>query len=307
MKYNGINYNYIHFLGDDLMHPLAFYERKQHGTKEFPAEYYYVDARHPRYVMSAHWHTEWELIRIQSGVFTLWADDQEIRATAGDVLLIRDSMLHRGIPENCVYECFVFDLHGLFRTAELLKKQLRPFYRLELLPRIYFPAKEKDGVCLFAEKLMKNCRAEEPVSALATIGCLCLLFENILRSERYTPSLRDPLPRTHRIDRIKATLKYIEEHYGEPITLQTLADIAGMNTGYFCRVFQAVTRSTPIDYLIDYRIEQAAMMLRTTELSVTEIAMSCGFNDHSYFTRIFKRIKKQTPRAYRNEQPRILK
>ena len=91
------------------MHPFVCYEKKQHGTREFPAEYYYVDSHHPRYVMSAHLHTEWELIRIKSGSFTIFVDKTEINANAGDVLLLRESMLHSGIPDNCIYECFVFD------------------------------------------------------------------------------------------------------------------------------------------------------------------------------------------------------
>ena len=68
------------------MHPFVYYEKIQHGTRELPAEYYYVDKHHPRYVMSAHWHTEWELIRIKEGYFNILLDEEEICAKEGDIL-----------------------------------------------------------------------------------------------------------------------------------------------------------------------------------------------------------------------------
>ena len=105
------------------MHSFMFHEKKQHGTLAFPAEYYYIDSTHPQYHMPFHWHKEWELIRVISGSFTAHIDEEEYTAVAGDILLIRGSMLHGGTPTDCVYECFVFDLHGLFRSSETIKKQ----------------------------------------------------------------------------------------------------------------------------------------------------------------------------------------
>ena len=287
------------------MHPFIYYEKKQHGTREFPAEYYYVDAKHPRYVMSAHWHTEWELIRIRSGSITIYVDESEIEAKAGDVILLRDSMLHSGTPHNCIYECFVFDLHGLFRNAEIVKQHLRPVYRLDLLTQVYFPNDSSNAVGQFVNALMESCSkgadptADKGLLELSVLGYLCNLFSYILQNKMYVISPIESVNKTYRIDQIKAVLKHIEQNYAANITLNNLADIANMNPNYFCRVFQDVTQQTPMDYVIYYRIEQAAMMLATTTLSITDIAMASGFNDHSYFTKIFKRIKGITPRAYR--------
>lgn len=306
LKYNIKNYNYIHFFERGVsMHPFVYYEKKQHGTREFPAEYYYVDSHHPRYVMSAHWHTEWELIRIIQGTFTIFVDEEEIPAKAGDVILLRDSMLHSGMPTDCIYECFVFDLHGLFRTSEIIKQHLRPIYRMDLLTQVYFPASESSAVSLFTGALMESCaRGASPASdkgllELSVLGYLCNLFSYILQNKLYIPAPVESLQKSYRINQIKAVLKHIEQNYGSNITLNSLADIAGMNANYFCKVFQDVTQQTPMDYVIFYRIEQSAVLLATTSLSIVNIALECGFNDHSYFTKLFKRIKGVTPRAYR--------
>lgn len=70
--------------------------------------------------------------------------------------------------------------------------------------------------------------------------------------------------------------------------------------GIFVVLLQLLTGRTPIAYLNYYRIECACERLTLTDKSVTEIAFACGFNDMSYFSRVFKQLKGTTPTAYRN-------
>lgn len=289
------------------MHSFVYYEKKQHGTKEFPAEYYYVDSKHPRYIMSAHWHTEWELIRIKSGSFSAFVDETEIHAKAGDVILLRESMLHSGVPQDCTYECFVFDLLSLSRTAEIVKRTLRPVYSETFLMPVYFPAGKNKQIGQFVDLLMESSAkvagsvTDKEFWELSVWGHLCNLFSFILLNKLYIPAPEESLHKSSRIGQIKAVLSFIEQNYGSAISLNDLANLVNMNPRYFCRVFQEVVKQTPMDYVISYRIEQAAIMLVTTQTSITDIAMASGFNDHSYFTKTFKRINGVTPRAYRKE------
>ena len=285
------------------MHPIVYYEKKQHGTREFPAEYYYVDHQHPRYVMAFHWHTEWELIRINQGRFHNHADEREICANAGDVILLRDSMLHGGTPENCIYECFVFDLQGLFRSMDAIKQYLRPIYQMDILPHIYYPVDTDPAFASIVSSLFNACAELDSKSItgyeLSQLGNLCSLFGHILQNKLYDIAPGKPLNMSSRVDQIKAVLTYIEQNYQKNITLNSLDDIAVMNPNYFCRAFQEITQQTPMDYVIFYRIEQAASLLTSTSQAIMDIALACGFNDHSYFTKAFKRLKGVTPRAYR--------
>jgi mannose-6-phosphate isomerase class I len=109
------------------MHAFSSLDRTQHGTLEFPVEYYYVDRQHPRYQMPFHWHKEWEILRVLDGSLQISLDDEQYSMHRGDVLLIRGGMLQRDKRENCVYECFVLDLYGIFRRIEMVKPYLRPF------------------------------------------------------------------------------------------------------------------------------------------------------------------------------------
>ena len=95
-----------------------------------------------------------------------------------------------------------------------------------------------------------------------------------------------------------APLEVIENHYADCITLEDLSQAAGMNSKYFCRYFKDMTHRTPVDYLNYYRIEQACFKLVTSNESIADIGLSCGFNDVSYFIKTFKKYKGMTPKKY---------
>ena len=302
-----------------MMNSLTFHEPKPHGTPDFPVEYFYIDSSHPRYNMPFHWHKEWELIHVLEGTFTAHADDVAYIVHAGDTVLIRDGMLHGGTPEDCVYECFLFDLHGLFRNLDMVKKYLRPIYRKQILPEIFYPASQApqineiiscltqaysvNGTSTYAVATThpgtgSDTNLHNPLE-LIVISCISQLFALILQNDYYEASSEDHTDRPHKIDLIKSVLEYTEQHYASPITLNELAVVAGMNPKYFCRFFKSITHQTPIEYVNMYRIEKAAQMLHSTRLPVTTICMECGFNDSSNFIKVFRKYKGMTPNQYR--------
>ena len=296
------------------MYTSSFYERKKHGTKKYPVAYYYVDREHPQYNMPFHWHTEWELIRVKEGSLVLHIDEREIRAEEGDVLFLRDSMFHGGAVSDGVYECLVFDVYGLFHDMEPIKEFMRPFYRLKFLPKLHFKASEEADFCRLVGAVMNanynyfkemnnsdNSENDEGSGwrELATVGGLSQLFALILRRGVYSENPQESVRSPHRITKIKMVLEYVEQNYHSPITLAELAEIAGMNPQYFCRAFKEVTMQSPMDYVIYYRLEQAVRLLSATDMSVMDVALECGFNDCSYFIRVFKKQKHMTPNQYR--------
>ncbi len=283
------------------MHELVHLDKKQHGTPAFPAEYYYVDSQHPRYQMPFHWHNEWELLRVLDGSIQIQVDDEQYCAVSGDILLIRGGVLHGGTPHACVYECLTFDLYGLFRTMEPVKKSLRPIYRQLLLSQCYFPGGTDVKFNQIAETLMAAFRSPSHADhrELIAVGCLCSLFAWILENKHYEPLEERSFGSNRRIGQIKTVLEYIEQNYASAITLDSLAEVAGMNPKYFCRVFQSLTHQSPMEYVNFYRIEQAAYKLDNMEKSITAVGSECGFAESSYFTKVFKKYKGITPKEYR--------
>ena len=92
---------------------------------------------------------------------------------------------------------------------------------------------------------------------------------------------------------------FMEEHLGEPLDRDTVARTAGLSGSHFSRLIREQTGRTFTDLMAQYRVDRAKTLLRRTDKSIIQIAMECGFDDQSYFTRVFKRRTGTTPRAYR--------
>ncbi|HIR58362.1 MAG TPA: helix-turn-helix transcriptional regulator [Candidatus Gallacutalibacter pullicola] len=280
------------------MQVFRFQESKSRGTAEFPIAYYYIDETHPRYQMPCHWHTECEIVHIRQGNFTARIDDTEYAMEPGDTLWIRGGALHSGVSRDCVYECIVFDL-DLLRTDLGACQPLLEGLRQNLSEVVPLLPHTCTGIVRAAEDLIRSVR-EQPVGyAFLVLGGLYRLLGEIQQAGCIRAA-RPQFPAAYRSTAaLKRALSYIEEHFSsEDLTLDTLAQEAGLNPRYFCRFFQQMTRKSPMQYVNWYRIEQAAWKLSHTDYSVTEIAFQCGFNDLSYFIRSFKKHKGVTPKQF---------
>ena len=116
------------------MHYLEYNEQIQHRTGEYPLAFYRVDEHHPRYQMRVHWHRETELLRVESGVLHLYVDDESIEAMPGDLVVLGEGVLHGGEPEDCVYECVVFDPYALMMHVEPCKQAVKGLLLPGLIP-----------------------------------------------------------------------------------------------------------------------------------------------------------------------------
>src|SRR5580704_7185682 len=102
--------------------------------------------------------------------------------------------------------------------------------------------------------------------------------------------------RTHRI------CEYINSNLDQNISLEALAEMAGLSTHHFARAFKQTVGLPPHGYVLQRRIEHAQQMLRNTDLSMSEIALSAGFSDQSHLARHFRRITGRSPSVVRWEQ-----
>ena len=91
---------------------------------------------------------------------------------------------------------------------------------------------------------------------------------------------------------------YIEQNYGNDISLLDIAKDAGMTTSYLCRLFKKEQNTTVNAYLTRVRIEKSKELLKT-DAPIADIAQMCGFSDQSYFTKVFRQTEGMTPLKYR--------
>src|SRR5689334_14048326 len=101
-------------------------------------------------------------------------------------------------------------------------------------------------------------------------------------------------------ERVKNVIQLMQGDPSRNLTLGKMAETANLSPPYFCYLFKTITGVPPAKYLKSLRLQQAAMLLSTTFLSVKEIVRQVGMGDESHFVRDFKRVYGMTPSEYRN-------
>ena len=125
------------------------------------------------------------------------------------------------------------------------------------------------------------------------------------RAERRAPVLLDmahvpPMPaKGSRATNLQRAMAYIECHLDAQLTLGQVAREAGMSQSHFCRAFKDFTGGTFREHLARRRVARAADLLRDKQLSIKEVCSEVGFNDPTYFARLFRKLTGNSPSHYR--------
>jgi AraC family transcriptional regulator len=168
--------------------------------------------------------------------------------------------------------------------------------RIELIERLALqdPQIERLVTALHAEA-----KAGAPTGTL--FGQSIATALTVYLAQRYSSSLstlhsyRGGMPRT----RLNRVLEYIAAKLQEDVSLASLAETAGMNLYYFCRLFKQSTGLSPHRYVLEQRIKRAQQFLRTSDMTILEASVRSGFADQGHFTKVFRRFVGVTPTEYR--------
>ena len=276
---------------------MSFNEVKIHGTEDFPFELYEIDFSHPKYEMAHHWHSNVEIIRVLSGSLSVTLNNKTFLASDGETVFVNSETVHGATPNNCVYECIVFNLNFL-KTGNIVCDGFLDDlceHHAYLFDKI---GNEKTNPTI--ERLFKSIRDKKEGYQFLVIGAINELIGILKENKLYTYQVEGLGENENKnVVKLKTVLQFIRQNFDKEITLDDMADAVGFSTKYFCNFFKNMTGKTPVGYLNVYRIEKACKKLLTTDMPITQIAYSCGFNDLSYFIKTFKQIKNCTPKQYR--------
>lgn len=258
-----------------------------------------------------HWHPEVEIIIINHGEADFLTEDKKIRLHAGQGIIINHNTMHTvqpvGEDANCslysttFHPSFLFGYGNTSMSGKFLVPVLSsPFFRTLVLDESD-PLQEKllDTINnVIAINLTKRFGYE-----LTTKSYLCqfwlLLIETIIpknvKGAKSSSASMDEL-------RVKNIIMYIEGHYSETISLEDLADSVHISKSECCRCFKRTLQLSPIEYLMKYRIFKAANLIQSNDPgahSMSALAFSVGFNNASYFNKVFRQFLNCTPREYK--------
>jgi len=291
------------------MYDFRYNEAVQRGTPDFPIEYYLCDTSNPHFDLPVHWHVEYEIIHVLRGEYPFVLDGKECTLKPETICFIRDGSLHgEGVLKDsslarpsCLFESVVFNIDFIRSRGFQQDAFLHNVVHHEVAIKPFVT--EKDAEIYYALiALFKAMKKKNEGYQLLTAGMLQQFFGLVQEHAFYVHEAGITVQNQKRTDQLKSVMELIQTKYATQITLEDMAGIAGMSPKYFCKVFKTMTHKSPIEYLNIYRIEQACWFLRSSKDELMTIAYNCGFNDFSYFIRIFKKYKGTTPLKYRNQK-----
>jgi AraC-like DNA-binding protein len=151
------------------------------------------------------------------------------------------------------------------------------------------------------EELRQEWLSGTPEGVLLTRALFLRLLIHLSRLNAENPQRVPPPSRASREAVVSAAVRYLDEHFAEPIRIEQLAHQLFLSPDRFTELFTAGMGRTPRDYLRHLRIERAKFLLATTDTPVNEIGLAVGMADPAYFNRAFRSATSVTPLGYRRE------
>ncbi len=257
--------------------------------------------RGPYYNMrQAHFHDEHEIYYLVSGERNFTINDRVVKIKKGDLVMIPAEEMHRTTYEaNSNHERI-----AIIFEDEMLGELYESFGReavMEVMNSYFIHIPE--GRRSYVEELMNRMIGEaEGIDELSEHLIRVYMKELMLFLMRCYKSGGQGEEIDVVDELIQNAAKYIFENSEKNIGLNEIAEMFGMSSSYFSKKFKSVTGFGFKEYLIGVRVKNASELLLTTNKSITEIAITCGFNDSNYFGDAFRRIKGLSPNKYRKNK-----
>lgn len=284
-------------------------ETKVHGAPSFPFETHVCRfALSSNGIISWHWHPEIEIIKITRGQIICSAGTERLPLSVGDCVLINSNVLHMYVPQpgsdDPEHKTIMFHPSLLADSAsDIYSNYVDPIVSCRALPFIYLSggAEWQKQAC----DLLEEIRHLDPESCFGyELRCRILLSSMwlLIADHMRGVYLGSDVTESQLINeqRAKRMLAFIHRHFNEDLTVDSIAASASISRSECFRCFKRALNKKPIEYLTEYRVEQATRLLIESDLSVTDICYRCGFGSPSYFGKVFRSVMGFSPRDYRH-------
>lgn len=280
---------------------LKLKESKPHGTKEYPYTQYHIYKPMKSFHIPVHWHEELEIIYVRSGKLNVSIDGTVYEGRSGDIYFVNPGELHYMetdiIPIDYYTILFPVELVS-FQASDLVENDImRPFReKRKLLKHDVKDQVLAERMRELLNEMIELNEAGEGMYQLRTKGKLVELFAELVEKQCfYAPVLRK------NSDLQRDIISYIQGHYTEKLTLEMLAVEFHLSEKYISRYFKERFSISFMQYVSHLRMERAKELLRGSDLSITEVALSSGYPSVNFFIRSFKTENQMTPLQYRKK------
>ena len=274
-----------------------------YGTEDFPIAFFDDDLE--KVTVVPHWHDEFEVIVITEGKVHVHTAGKEFILSEGEGCFVNSGILHteKLLSHSGHQHAMVFGPNIISQGEDLVwKSYMVPVLNNQCLPfiRLTTTASWQREILALAEEAWQYGAYEKPDYPIYVRYLLSRSFSLIVNHAESLEDEADYLSKYQREElRTKKALIFIESNYAAAITLDDIAESAAVSSSTCLRLFRAVLGTTPVRYLMKYRLQKAVKELEHQgDRTIADIAYSCGFCDASYFDRCFQKEFGMTPSEY---------
>ena len=280
-------------------------ETVRHGNSSYPFAYYPEDIwQFDFHRVDWHWHHELEFLFVAKGTAICLVGTNKIELHQGCGLFINSSILHRFEAQGSTFvPNIVFSPTLLAPESSLIyEKYISPVINSSIEYQIFNPHTTWQNHVLQLLSQVLALQETDENNELCTIQLLFKIWDIMTKHIDLASSSSDLYRFNHKQARLQTMMQYIHDHYTEEITLETIAASASISKSGALHIFQSGIQISPVAYLIQYRLAQAAEQLCTTQKSVSSIAEETGFASSGYFCRKFRQHYHMSPNEYRQKK-----
>ena len=254
------------------------------------------------FCVTDHWHDEVEFLYCKSGSLIYTVEGTPIKLSAGQGLFINSRKLHVGSADGdnpCVFYCVILHPMLLCASKHVDRQYIEPIIRNSSLKYMFLDEKVDWQKEILDDIEKMYFATEESESELKIQMLFFSVWVNIYRQGKAT--VIEHIKSNHHLNTLKEMISYIQQHYQEKISLEDIANAGAVGKTMCTKLFSTYVNRTPFEFLRDYRIEQSMDLLKTSDLSITDISYETGFSSPSYFGECFRSATGSTPLEYRRE------
>ncbi len=277
-------------------------ELRLHGTPNFPFKYYYDDIQNfDKHYIEYHWHSEFEWCVVESGTVECRIDTKQVQLCKGDGIFINSKAIHSFKTSDCALMPNILFAPEFIspNTSAVYLEYVLPVLNSECTYFVFRASNETEHQILKTLHKIFALAQHKDISKIDIQISIGILWRDFMRITdghwNGQNSKQDILLQA----RMRKMIQFIIENYNEKITLFDIASAANISKSEALRCFHQEMCTTPVQYLIDYRLSQAKKFLISTNDTVTQIASRVGIDNVSYFVRIFTKNLGITPKAFR--------
>ena len=275
-------------------------EKIDYKKEEFPA---YIGEGNIsdwfNYNVSTHWHDDLELIVVKSGKMMYRVNDEEFELSEGQGVIVNARQLHSNFSpshEECNYICILIHPLLLCSSKYIEEKYIKPVIGNGEFTycKLNHGMEWQEQVMNSARVLNDTCKEELiELEILRTFYYIWeILYQNLAASD-------DKYTHVSQLSEIKTMMEYVQDHYKNKVSLEDIATVGGMGKTNCTKLFRRYLNKSPIEYLIEYRLQKGVELLVSSNLNITEICFETGFTSSSYFAEQFREKMGCTPKEYR--------